>query len=78
MGSRLVNSLTRKQIIATGKNFQWDKKLPKWTVMVEGRELPARPLVITAAGVRPDDPTNSHAAVKKLESLGFKTLYEGK
>ena len=45
--------------------------MPKWTVIVEGRELPVRPLVLTAAG----DSTNSHMAVSILESLGFETRY---
>lgn len=78
MASKSVNSLTRDQIITTAKGFQWDKKLPKWTVIVGSRVLPVRPLVLAAAGVRPNDPTTSHVAVRKLESLGFKTLYEGK
>ena len=51
---------------------------PKWTVIVEGRELPARPIVLTAAGVAPNDPTNSHMAIAKLKALGFDTRYEGK
>ena len=58
--NRRVKSLTRDQIVTTAKAFQWDKKMPKWTVIVEGRELPVRPLVLTAAGVRPNDSTNSH------------------
>ena len=75
MGNRRVNILTRDQIVATAKAFQWDKKMPKWTVIVEGRELPVRQLVLTAAGVRPNDSTNSHMAVSILESLGFETRY---
>jgi len=50
--------------------------MPKWTAIIEGRELPARPLVLTAAGARPNDPTNSHMAVAKLKSLGFETRYD--
>jgi hypothetical protein len=50
--------------------------MPKWTVTVEGRELPARPLVRVAAGVRPNHPTNSHQAIKILELLGFATHYQ--
>ena len=46
--------------------------------MVEGRELPARPLILEAAGVPPNDPTNSHQAVKILEERGFDVRYEGK
>ena len=77
MASAQVNALTRDQIVTTARNFRWDKKMPKWTVIVEGRELPVRPLVRTAAGVRPNDPTNSHMAVAILESMGFTTRYNG-
>ena len=70
-----MKALTRAQIIATASGFEWDKKMPKWTVIVEGLELPVRPLVLTVAGVRPNDPTNSHMADSILESLGFETRY---
>ena len=76
MASEAVNALTYEQIVKTARDFQWNKKMPKWTVIVDGRELPLRPLVLAAAGVRPNDPTNSHAAVAILESLGFETRYE--
>jgi len=46
--------------------------------MVEGRELPARPLVLEAAAVPPNDPTNSHQAVAILQERGFDVLYQGK
>jgi hypothetical protein len=52
--------------------------MPKWTVIVDGRELPARPLVLEAAGVPPNDPTNSHQAVAILKDQGFDIRYEGK
>ena len=67
MASRRVNALTHDQIVTTAKAFRWDKKMPKWTVIVEGRELPVRPLVLTAAG----DSTNSHMAVSILEFSGI-------
>ena len=47
----------------------------KWTVIVGDRELPARPLVLEAAGVPPNDSTNSHQAVEILRRLGFETRY---
>ena len=75
MASKPVKALTREQIVGAARDFEWNKKMPKWTVIVEGRELPVRPLVLTAAGVRPNDPTNSHMAVSILESLGFETRY---
>jgi hypothetical protein len=52
--------------------------MPKWTAIVEGKELPARPLVLDAAGVAPNDTTNSHQAVAILKDFGFETRYEGK
>jgi len=73
-----VSSLTREAIIRTARNFDWHRTMPKWTVIVEGVELPARPLVLEAAGVPPNDPTNSHKAVAKLKALNFDTRYQGK
>lgn len=67
--------LTRMDIIRAAQNFRWTRKMPKWTVVVEDRELPARPLVLHAAGVPPNDSTNSHQAVAILEELGFQTRY---
>lgn len=52
--------------------------MPKWTVIVEGRELPARPLVLEAAGVPPNDPTNSHQAIAILKERGFDVRYQGR
>src|SRR2546427_7157596 len=51
------------------------ERWPKWRVVVQSRELPPRPLVLEAAGVPPNDPTNSHQAVAILERLGFETRY---
>lgn len=78
MASKQVDELTRHDIIRTASSFQWRRKMPKWTVVVERKELPARPLVLTAAGVPPNDSTNSHQAISKLKTLGFDTRYEGK
>lgn len=67
--------LTRADILRAARDFTWTRKMPKWTVLIDNRELPARPLVLEAAGVNPNDPTNSHQAVAILESLGFETRY---
>src|SRR6266700_630463 len=67
--------LTRIEIIRAAGSFKSARKNSKWTVIVENRELPARPLVLRAAGVAPNDPTNSHQAVAILERLGFETRY---
>jgi len=67
--------LSRAEILRAARRFSWTRKMPKWTVVVEGRELPARPLVLEAAGAAPNDSTNSHQAVAILEELGFQTRY---
>jgi hypothetical protein len=78
MASQKVNALTQTDIIRAANNFTWTRQMPKWTVIVNRREYPARPLVLDAAGVAPNDPTNSHQAVAKLKDLGFDTRYQGK
>jgi len=77
MPSSRVSVLTREDIAATAKTFQFDRQMPKWTVVIEGRELPARPLVLRAAGVFPNDPTNSHQAIAILKGHGFEVRYQG-
>jgi hypothetical protein len=78
MASANVEALTREDILTAARLFKWSRQMPKWTTIVEGRELPARPLVLHAADVPPNDPTNSHQAIAKLKQLGFETRYEGK
>jgi hypothetical protein len=72
---RSPRELTRAEVLATANRFRWFRKMPKWTVIIDNRELPARPLVLEAAGVPPNDPTNSHQAIAILENLGFETRY---
>jgi hypothetical protein len=72
---RSPKELTRAEIVRAAGNFRWTRKGAKWTVIVGERELPARPLVLEAAGVPPNDPTNSHQAVEILRRLGFETRY---
>ena len=78
MASDKVNGLTRSDIVRTAKDFRWNRQLPPWTVIVSGTEYPVRPLVTQAADVAPNDSTNSHQAVRKLNDLGFETRYNGK
>lgn len=78
MPSAKVSTLTKEDIISTAHGFRWGRQMPKWTVIVEGRELPVRPLVLQAARVPPNDPTNSHQAVAILSDWGFDVRYEGK
>ena len=77
MPSSRVAAVTRAAITDAARNFRWNRSMPKWSVIIEGRELPARPLVLKAAGVPPNDPTNSHQAVDILESHGLEVRYEG-
>src|SRR5260370_35212384 len=72
---RNPKELTRAEIVRAADHFRWTRKGAKWTVIVGERELPARPLVLEAAGVPPNDPTNSHQAVEILRRLGFETRY---
>src|SRR5580658_10300359 len=77
MPSARVSALTREDITAAAKRLQRSRPA-KWTAIVDGRELPARPLVLEAAGVPPNDPTNSHQAVAILKERGFDVRYQGK
>src|SRR6266849_1773923 len=72
---RSPKDLTRAEVVRAARNFRWMRKGAKWTVIVGERELPARPLVLEAAGVPPNDPTNSHQAVEILRRLGFEPRY---
>src|ERR1700693_2003640 len=74
MPSARVSALTREDITAAAKRLHGSRPA-KWTAIIDGRELPARPLVLEAAGVPPNDPTNSHQAVEILRRLGFETRY---
>ena len=78
MPSSKVAALQREDIAAAAKTFRSTRQMTKWSVIVEGRELPARPLVLEAAGVPPNDPTNSHQAVALLKERGFQVRYQGK
>jgi hypothetical protein len=73
-----IAALTRKDIVQAAKAFKARRRMPKWTAIIEDKELPARPLVLEAAGVAPNDSTNSHQAVAILKDLGFDIRYEGK
>jgi hypothetical protein len=78
MASQKVAALTRQDIIKAARNFKWRRQMPKWTTVVDVTEFPARPLVLEAAGVPPNDSTNSHQAVAILKARGFDVRYEGK
>lgn len=78
MPSSRVAALTKQDIAAAARSFRWGRQMPKWSVIVDGHEFPARPLILDAAGVPPNDPTNSHQAVAILKERGFEVRYNGK
>ena len=69
--------VTKQDIMNVAKDIRWKGQLPNWTTVVEGRELPARPLVLKAARVSDNDPTNSGEAAVILSDLGFEVRYKG-
>jgi hypothetical protein len=71
-------SASREAVISAAKNFPSIAPLPNWTTVVEGRELPARALLIKAARVAPNNPTNSGEAAVILSNLGFEVRYKGR
>ena len=68
---------TRQDIMDAARDFQWDGKLPDWTTVVDGRELPARLLVLKAARVSQKNPTKTSEAAVILSDLGFEVRYMG-
>ena len=68
---------TREEIKKVARDFHWAGQMPNWTTVVEGRELPARPLVLKAARVSDKHPTNSGEAAVILSDLGFEVRYKG-
>jgi hypothetical protein len=78
MASPKVAAITRQDVVKTARGLRSVRQKAKWTVIVDGEEFPARPLVLQAAGVPPNDPTNSHQSIALLKQLGFVVRYEGK
>lgn len=78
MPSSRVADLSREDIASAARTFHSPRQMPKWTVVVEGREFPARPLILHAAGAFPNDSTNSHQAVALLKAHGFEVRYQGR
>ena len=68
---------TRQDIMDVASNFQWKEPLPDWTTVIDGRELPARPLVLKAARASDHDPIKTGEAAVILSDLGFEVRYKG-
>jgi hypothetical protein len=75
---RKLRFLTRDTVTEASKSFSWNRQMPKWTVLVEGKPFPVRPLAFKAAGLLPNDSATTHQAVAMLKELGFQIFYEGK
>lgn len=78
MASAKVARLTNQDIARAASVFRQSRQMPKWTVIVDGREFPARSLVLEAAGVPPNDSTNSNQAAAILKERGFDVRYQGR
>ncbi len=68
---------TRQAVMEAAKKFPWTGSLPNWTAVVGGREYPARALLIKAAKVADNNPTDSGEAAVVLSDLGFEVRYKG-
>src|ERR1017187_4997656 len=81
LAQRRLNSpkikATRQDIMDVASNFQWKEPLPDWTTVIDGRELPARPLVLKAARASDHDPIKTGEAAVILSDLGFEVRYKG-
>jgi hypothetical protein len=67
----------RQDIMNVARNLQWSGQLPNWTTVVDGRELPARLLLLKAAKVSDNNPTGAEEAAVILSDLGFEVRYKG-
>ena len=68
---------TREDITKVARDFRWSGHIQNWTVVVDGRELPARPLLLKAARVSDNNPTNAGQAAVILSDLGFEVRFKG-
>jgi hypothetical protein len=70
-------ALTREDITAAADSAQFLRRT-KWTVVIGEKELPVRPILFEALGVRPDYAMNSYQAIGILMGLGFEIRFKGK
>ena len=74
-GPKIVT--TRQDVVSAAGKFEWKEQLPHWTTVVDGRELPARTLLLRAAKVSGTHPINAEQAAVILSDLGFEIRYKG-
>jgi len=68
---------TGQEVTNAARNFHWKGQMPDWTTVVEGRELPARALLLKAGKASESNPINGEEAAVILSDLGFEVRYKG-
>jgi len=71
-------ALSRAMVLMAAEDLKWNKELPKWTVLVEGKTLPLRPLARMVSHLAPHERVPTRKTVEMLKKLGFQVLYDGK
>jgi hypothetical protein len=71
-------ALSRATVVIAADDMKWKKELPKWTVIVQGKTLPLRPLARQVAQLAPHQRVSTGKTVEMFKKLGFQVLYEGK
>ena len=71
-------ALSRAAVVIAADDMKWKKELPKWTVIVQGKTLPLRPLARQVAQLAPHQRVSTGKTVEMFKKLGFQVLYEGK
>jgi hypothetical protein len=68
---------TRDEVLNAAKGLQWKGPLTDWTTIVEGREFPARPLLLRAAKAIESNSVTAEEAAVILSDLGFEVRLRG-
>jgi len=71
-------TVTREAVVDAAKSFPSGGPLTNWTTVVDGRELSTRAVLLKAAKVSKNDPTDSGEAAVILSDLGFEVRYKGR
>jgi hypothetical protein len=71
-------ALSRVAVVIAADDLKWKKELPKWTVIVQGKTLPLRPLARMVSQLAPHQRVSTGKTVEMFKKLGFQVLYEGK
>jgi hypothetical protein len=71
-------ALSKVMVLIAAEDLKWKKELPKWTVLVQGKTLPLRPLARMVSHLAPHERVPTRKTVEMFKKLGFQVLYEGK